>query len=688
MEVPASNISFLIDDIQAQLVQFQRDSHPEMVANISECYVAVIDELLPIPTKSRDFAAARLSLETKLIDLRVRQCFANVRGARPVPLPVLERKILDTVEKIVINGSTNLESLKSMYQRHIEIMRESAATQAAMPRNEEGENPELQQIEPIDFFEACELGNLSFVKQEVKPLWSFQKEALFSRMNQVGCTGLHLAAWRGRVNVLQFLLSEGCSVTLEDKNRYHPLHWAAKIGAVPTAKALINKRAQIEATGEFGRTPLHMAAHNLREEMVALLMDAGANCNAAGTDQEEGVRPLHEAVMKDSILIVALLLSNPLTNVNLTDMLGQSPLYYAVVNGNLMLIAMILRHPTWVLPEDINDPNHFNQLLRLTPLNQAEEVKDFLIRFWDNLHHVNAAQSLDDPHESEALQAAKRYGKEMCQELIRATSSPDFEERAKHILDEIERKTKGSPFPEDLILSHIDRLLIYDPTMPLPLNRRAFVYSHLKQWHALRMQQSIQTMIGLKQSKCISVPFEAPLSGNAFLWACVIGEEFVRKPKLAERFSKGIAEFDLASLELKNQYASVVKKISRQFSERILKSDRTFTQRFLAHLLSKGDTYAQFLPRTQEEKETLWQSGNIPKMTHDGYLELLKAKCPENGTLDSELMADFLKKPIVICSKHGDELGYDYIAGAHYLALPAFPLFILRGESGFDVIQY
>ena len=61
--------------------------------------------------------------------------------------------------------------------------------------------------------------------------------------------------------------------------RWTPLHWAVRYGEVESARELAVAR-NLEARDELGRTPLHIAAMFGVDDMVALLLERGADVNA------------------------------------------------------------------------------------------------------------------------------------------------------------------------------------------------------------------------------------------------------------------------------------------------------------------------------------------------------------------------------------------------------------------------
>jgi ankyrin repeat protein len=80
---------------------------------------------------------------------------------------------------------------------------------------------------------------------------------------------------------------------------------AARSGDAAAVRALVAKRADVNAPGVDGTTPLHWAVHHDDAEMVELLVRAGANVSQ---ENRYGVRPLWLASVNGSPKVVALLL--------------------------------------------------------------------------------------------------------------------------------------------------------------------------------------------------------------------------------------------------------------------------------------------------------------------------------------------------------------------------------------------
>jgi ankyrin repeat protein len=131
-------------------------------------------------------------------------------------------------------------------------------------------------------------------------------------------TPLHVAAERGRVEVVCLLLEHGANVGAEDDNGRTPLHDAADYraidpnyltvehhisGKVDVVRVLLEHGAKVGAEDNEGRTPLHMAAKYGEIKVVRVLLEHGAKVDAkdkkgrtpfqmASAWREDGIRGL------------------------------------------------------------------------------------------------------------------------------------------------------------------------------------------------------------------------------------------------------------------------------------------------------------------------------------------------------------------------------------------------------------
>lgn len=127
--------------------------------------------------------------------------------------------------------------------------------------------------------------------EEIRRLSPAELEIVRHHVEPDGSTLVHLAAGESTGDALKLLLSSGrlCSEP-RTRDGSTPLHAAAAVGNLSTAKALIEMGVSVDGAppGQSqtaaARTPLHLAILGKHKEMVKLLLQSGADpekqCNA------------------------------------------------------------------------------------------------------------------------------------------------------------------------------------------------------------------------------------------------------------------------------------------------------------------------------------------------------------------------------------------------------------------------
>ncbi|GLJ23485.1 hypothetical protein SUGI_0444900 [Cryptomeria japonica] len=136
-----------------------------------------------------------------------------------------------------------------------------------------------------------------------------------------GRTALHHAALSSQASdglkIAEMLLTEDKSLaTAVDNEKNIPLHYAAAYGKDRMCTLLLHHNASLTAKDKDGRTPLHDAIRQKREEVVGVLISAGGEDSNEGSarlvdvEDNQGKTPLDYALDKDyNEIMVAWLLS-------------------------------------------------------------------------------------------------------------------------------------------------------------------------------------------------------------------------------------------------------------------------------------------------------------------------------------------------------------------------------------------
>ena len=112
-----------------------------------------------------------------------------------------------------------------------------------------------------------------------------------------GFTSLHEAAFRGEVDVTQFLLNHGANAKLATDHGETALHivsrgeYDSEEDGVGIARLLLEHGVDVDVQTKTLNTALHSAAFYGRLEITQILLSRGANPN---TENEQGMTPLHQ----------------------------------------------------------------------------------------------------------------------------------------------------------------------------------------------------------------------------------------------------------------------------------------------------------------------------------------------------------------------------------------------------------
>jgi len=109
-------------------------------------------------------------------------------------------------------------------------------------------------------------GNLSFCKLLLAA------GADLARRDSNGATAVHLASYKGRLQVAEALLALDPALAAQaDSIGRTPCHMAAVKGHLAVVQCLIQKRASFDARASDGRTPIDMAKSGQHQELARYL---------------------------------------------------------------------------------------------------------------------------------------------------------------------------------------------------------------------------------------------------------------------------------------------------------------------------------------------------------------------------------------------------------------------------------
>lgn len=125
-----------------------------------------------------------------------------------------------------------------------------------------------------EFIKAAKQGDLAKLSTLLN-----SDPALLRASDTDGSTALHCAAWKGHLQVVQFLLQAGADVNAQNNNDHWgttPLHAAAHANQTAIAQLLLDAGADVHAKDMNGKTPLEHTTFHKATAAAKLLTKHGA----------------------------------------------------------------------------------------------------------------------------------------------------------------------------------------------------------------------------------------------------------------------------------------------------------------------------------------------------------------------------------------------------------------------------
>ncbi|EXJ78295.1 hypothetical protein A1O3_09456 [Capronia epimyces CBS 606.96] len=159
--------------------------------------------------------------------------------------------------------------------------------------------------------------------------------------NPPGNTPLHEAALHGHEAVAELLLEHRANLLARNYSQSTPMFLAVSYGQLSMVRLLLrHDRQQLDCEGPKRFTALHKAVEQGNDEMVTVLLQAGALVAARDI---QGMTALHHAALRGHLAVARLLVLAG-AQVHVPDKEGLCPLDYAATGGYTELVEYLLQN--------------------------------------------------------------------------------------------------------------------------------------------------------------------------------------------------------------------------------------------------------------------------------------------------------------------------------------------------------
>jgi ankyrin repeat protein len=190
---------------------------------------------------------------------------------------------------------------------------------------------------------------------------------------------LPIALWLGDVQRVKKLLDKGANIEEKGSFGRTPLMRASYNGHTQVAKLLIQSGACFDAGDSGGYTPLMLASSNGHTKIAELLIQSGADVNAR---DNKGETPLFSAAMKGHTQTTEFLIQKG-ANLHARDNNGSTPLIWGASRGQIETVEILIQNGA-----DVNARDNSGWTPLLAAINRGHiQTAELLIK---NKADVNA----------------------------------------------------------------------------------------------------------------------------------------------------------------------------------------------------------------------------------------------------------------------------------------------------------
>ncbi|XP_047244618.1 ankyrin repeat domain-containing protein 6b isoform X3 [Girardinichthys multiradiatus] len=173
-------------------------------------------------------------------------------------------------------------------------------------------------------------------------------------------TALHRAAVVGNTDIISALIQEGCALERQDKDGNTALHEVSWHGFSHCLKVLVKAGANVHAKNKAGNTALHLACQNGHTQSAKVLLLGGSRSDSKN---HAGDTCLHVAARYNHVAMLRILLG-AFCSVSMKNMVGDTPLHIAAALNHKKTVRLLL---------EAGADSHIHNNAGQTALDQARD---------------------------------------------------------------------------------------------------------------------------------------------------------------------------------------------------------------------------------------------------------------------------------------------------------------------------
>ncbi|XP_063334733.1 ankycorbin isoform X3 [Pelmatolapia mariae] len=208
------------------------------------------------------------------------------------------------------------------------------------------------------------------------------------KLDSEGKSALHVAAARGQIDCLSFILAHGADLSVTDAAGFSPLHLAAKNNHTECCRKLIQSKCPIDAVDGSGKTALHHAAASGNIQIVQLLCELKSPINLKDTD---GLTSLLLAAKHSHAEVCSILLDFG-SEINTSDNSGRMALMLATESNAVSVVEVLVQRGADLSAVDAEG----HDVLHYAKVSGSSETKTVLSAAL-NKHPVSDTKSPKSP---------------------------------------------------------------------------------------------------------------------------------------------------------------------------------------------------------------------------------------------------------------------------------------------------